>query len=292
MPSKHKIDARIAELEAQLAAAKAELLTDQSASSSPLSETDPTSWSALIWRVWKTLDAAWKSGNWAKLLIASGVILALAILLLAYLPVKEIFPQVNSPNSFPLGVSPKEVGIVAMWTGSFADVENQRLSSQIQHAKTIKLMAYNADQFIQNFRPEFEAFFNRRDTSMQVLLADPSDPFYIDNTKFVLQRELSAEEIASYQKHLDDVVSRLKTLERVEGQQVEIRLFKNQLRAPIIIIDDKVCILTLRLPPFEAKESLRIEFDTSPQGYNTRCIVHFNQLWVISRMSSRTFSKS
>jgi hypothetical protein len=102
---------------------------------------------------------------------------------------------------------------------------------------------------------------------MQVMLADPTDPFYIDNIKFVLQRELSTEEIASYQKHLDDVISRLKTLERVTGQQVEIRLFKNQMRAPIIIIDDKVCILTVRLPPFESKQSLRIEFDTAPPGF-------------------------
>ncbi len=291
MPSKQELEVRVAALEAELAAARAKLSSALSAPSAP-TETDPASWFALIWRSWKTLEALWKNGgSWTKLLIASAVILTLAVLALVYLPVREILPRANSPDSLPLGVPPKELGIVAMWTGSFADVENQRLSAQIRQARTIKFMAYNADQFIQNFSPEFEEFFNHRDTSMQVLLADPTDPFYIDTTKFILRRELSNEEIASYQKHLDDVVSRLKTLERVRGQQVEIRLFKNQLRAPIIIIDDKVCILTVRLPPFESKQSLRIEFDTAPLGFNTKCITHFNQLWGISHGSSRTFSK-
>ena len=229
----------------------------------------------------------WKSGSWAKLLIASVAFLALAVLALVYLPVGKILPQA-SPT---LGATTQELGMVAIWTGSYTDVENQRLKAQIRHAKSIKFMAYNADQFIQNFSPDLADFFSRGDTSMQVLLADPHDPFYIDNTKFTLGRNLEEKEIASYQPHLEDAVSRLRSLERVKGQQVELRLFKNQLRAPIIIIDDKVCILTVKLPPFESRESLRIEFDNSPLSFNSKCITHFNQLWSLSRDSSRIINK-
>lgn len=289
MSTSEDLAARIADLESQLADAR--IASPTAPKPVDRNDGDPSSWAAFGWRGLKGIATLWHSGPWARTLMVVVTLLVGAILALIYLPTSTLAVASKAADASPLGVPPKDIGLTAMWIGSFTDIENQRLSTQIRNAKTIKLMAYNADQFIQNFSPEFEEFFNHGDTTMQVLLADPSDSFYVENTKFVLKRDLSAAELASYQRHLDDVVSRLRTLERNKGKQVEIRLFKNQMRVPIVILDDKICILTLRLPPFESKQSLRMEFDNTPHGFNSNCITHFNQLWGISHSSSKILAK-
>lgn len=111
---------------------------------------------------------------------------------------------------------------------------------------------------------------------MKVLLADPEGSFFKHNTELTLRRPLSDTELDAYKAKLDDAAARLRTLERVAGQQVEIRLYQDQLRLPIIIIDDRRAIVTVRLPPYEAKESFRIEFEG---GFDSQSVTHFNRIW-------------
>ena len=69
-----------------------------------------------------------------------------------------------------------------------------------------------------------------------------------------------------------------------EGR-IEFRHFNTQYRMPMIIIDRNQCSLTVRLPPDEAPESLRIEAarDTDGKGLLASCVAHWDRMWEISR---------
>jgi hypothetical protein len=302
MPTTDELLARISELETQLAKARASEL-QQGPTTSSSTQTHPESWPGLVYRVWRYLAQVWTSGTLGRISILIAALVAIGIAAMVYPPtgnlilgkaasgepskVKSGSVAESRPPSAMLGVSASEVGLQSMWTGAYAHEEDDLLASSLRAAKSVKIMAYNADTLIQNMGPELEAFFNRDGTSMQFLLANPNDAYYIQNTVLTLRRPLSPEEQAEYQAHFHDAVSRLKTLERNKGQQVEIRFFQNEMRVPIIVVDDHLCFLTLRLPPFESKKSLRFVFDTAPHGFNENCIAHFNQVWSVSQASSK-----
>jgi hypothetical protein len=299
MPTTDEMLARISELEAQLAHAKE--LDLQRATTTPSSaETHPESWPGLVHRVWTHLTNVWMGSALGRISIVIAVLIVAGIAAMIYPPTGNLIfaklaigePAYNGKTVRPqpsamLGVSAAEVGLQAMWIGAYAHEEDDLLASSLRAAKSVKIMAYNADTLIQNMGPELEAFFNRDGTSMQFLLANPNDAYYLQNTVLTLRRPLSSEEQTEYQAHFHDAVSRLKTLERNKGQQVEIRFFQNEMRVPIIIVDDHLCFLTLRLPPFESKKSLRFVFDTAPRGFNENCVAHFNQVWSVSQASSK-----
>lgn len=303
MPTTDEMLARISDLEAQLAKTKESALPPAS-TTVPSAQDHPESWPGLVHRLWIYIVRVWMTSVLGRVVIVVAVLIAAAMAAMLYPPTGNLIfgkPAIGEPlskgraaavaSSLPpsamLGVSAGEVGLRAMWTGAYAHEEDDLLASSLRAAKSVKIMAYNADTLIQNMSPELEAFFDRDGTSMQFLLANPSDAYYLQNTILTLRRPLSLAEQAQYQAHFHDAVSRLKTLERNKGQQVEIRFFQNEMRVPIIIIDDHLCFLTLRLPPFESKKSLRFVFDTAPIGFNENCVAHFNQVWGVSQASSK-----
>jgi hypothetical protein len=303
MPTTDEMLARISELEAQLAQAKGPELQPVS-TTRPSAETRPESWPGLVYRVGTHLAQVWTRGTLGRISIVIAVLIVAGIAAMTYPPTGNLIfgkPATGEPSSkgksasgtaappLPVmpGVSASEVGLQSMWTGAYAHEEDDLLASSLRAAKSVKIMAYNADTLIQNMSPELEAFFDRSGASMQFLLANPNDAYYIQNTVLTLRRPLSPQEQTEYQAHFHDAVSRLKTLERDKGQQVEIRFFQNEMRVPIIIVDDHLCFLTLRLPPFESKKSLRFVFDTAPRGFNENCVEHFNKVWSVSQASSK-----
>ena len=249
----------------------------------------PETWPSMSWRIIQWFSQIWRKSKAFRLGVFIAVIAACIVGYFVWVWSRDK-RQVNATPVPMLSIDDisKGIGLAAIWTGDFSDEENLRLRERIRNAKSIKFIAFNGDSFFQNFQPELEAFFNRSDAFIQVLFADPKDPFYAENTKFTLRRELSPAEVEDYQRHLQNAVSRLKSLERFPDQQVEIRIFKNQLRCPMIIVDNSFCVLTLRLPPFESKKSLRMEFVEVGGGFLEKCVTHFNQVWSFSRTTNRS----
>ena len=80
--------------------------------------------------------------------------------------------------------------------------------------------------------------------------------------------------------------SKQRLLDAAKGDEkrIEFRYFNTQFRVPLIIIDDKYCYLTLRLPPNEGGESPRMEFE-GETGFVKTCKAHFQSMWNASNPS-------
>lgn len=180
----------------------------------------------------------------------------------------------------PIASDAANIGLKHIEQAKYSSGENDRLGSNIRNARTIKILALNANSFAQTFRVDLETFFNRPDASMQVILATADSEFYRDMTPMTFDKWGANEPASETNMDLIDY-SRKRLVETAKDEsKIEFKYFNTQFRLPLIIIDDKYCYLTIRLPPNEGDQSPRLEFDG---GYAQSCTRHFNRLWQLSK---------
>jgi hypothetical protein len=175
----------------------------------------------------------------------------------------------------------RNVGIVNMWSGGYSDAENQRLSHLIRNAATIRIIFYAGnrmfDSSVPGFGQDFVEFLHRDGTSIQVLLADPGNDFYTQNTILdVPPKGQKNVDKANFKGQQDNSNFWLKNVAR-DPSQVNVRFFTNQMRLPLIIFDDNHCIMTIRLTG--PAGTIRVEFGPAESSYIKTCIEHFNRVW-------------
>jgi hypothetical protein len=169
--------------------------------------------------------------------------------------------------------STSRLGLKHVGQGKYSDGENERLSNHIRTATTIKFLGTNASSLSQQFREDFAVFFARPGVSMEVLFGKPGSDFYREMTLMTMKKP-SAGPFKSNEDLVQFSRERFEDLTK-DTTKIQFKYFNTQYRATIILIDDKYCYLTLRLPPAES-ESPRLEFDG---GYATSCKAHFDKLW-------------
>jgi hypothetical protein len=169
--------------------------------------------------------------------------------------------------------------------GKFGDSENARLKRSMALASQIDILAFNLGNFPYVFRNELKAFFARPGTHMRLLLASPDSSAFseenaMNHPKEWTGRELTADSgtIARSEQMLREDIPAGTT------DRIEFRHFNTQYRMPMIIIDGNQCFLTVRLPPDEAPQSLRIEAtqDTDGKGLVPSCVAHWDRMWAVS----------
>lgn len=179
--------------------------------------------------------------------------------------------------------------------GPFDSDENARDFRLVREAKTIDMIVTNANQFASTFRTDLKTFFGRPDARMRVIFASPETPFYEQMAKMTgkIWENAAArqEDILRIDRSRQELLS-----DATSDAQLEFRHFDTQYRMPLILIDGKYCILTVRLPPDEGQESLRIESDDSgvPTAASSpassakprllphvgeSCRAHFERMW-------------
>jgi hypothetical protein len=168
------------------------------------------------------------------------------------------------------------LGLKHVGQGKYSTAENDRLGLHLRTATTIKFIGTNASSLTQNFREDFEVFFSRPKTSMEVLLGKPGSDFYREMTEMTMRKDWDPKS-APFKSNEDLVQFSRQRLEDLTHDlgKVQFRYFNTQYRATIILIDDRYCYLTLRLPPDESA-SPRLEFE---DGYAANCKAHFDKLW-------------
>lgn len=182
--------------------------------------------------------------------------------------------------SRPLSGSAAAIGLKHIEQGKYSTGENDRLGVNIRNARSIKLLAPNANSFSQTFRADLETFFSHPDASMQVILATADSEFYREMTPMTFDKKLDRTDKASETNMGLMALSRERLMEAVKDEnKIEFKYFNTQFRLPIVVIDDKYCYLTIRLPPNESEQSPRLEFEG---GYAQSCTRHFNRIWQLS----------
>ena len=103
--------------------------------------------------------------------------------------------------------------------------------------------------------------------TLRVLFADPNSEFYdamMTMTNKGIERDQRARDsdkgLPSRSKQI------LLGFADFAEKKLQFRQFQTEFRAPVILIDQKYCFLTLRLTPDQAKESLRIELASESAG--------------------------
>jgi hypothetical protein len=158
-------------------------------------------------------------------------------------------------------------GIRYLERGPYSKVENERLKSAIRGATSIDLLVVNANSFASNFREDLAIFFKNRGNRMRVLFADPHSEFYrqmmIMTTNGI---EQDPKAIDADERKLDFSKRAILGVAADSVEKVQFRKYDTQFRLPMILVDKKYCFLTLRLPPDQAPESIRIELASPSAG--------------------------
>lgn len=184
----------------------------------------------------------------------------------------------------------RAAGIQDIDYGSYSHGEDDRFLSLVRHAQSIDFLSYNAAGFTrhENIKQAVTDFFSKPDAKMRVIVADPDTQFYSemeDMTRTDRRYDITKQDRAHNKSVVDDSIDQLFRLAKYSHQKLWYRKFNTQLRLPLIIVDHKYCIVTVRLPPDESGESLRLEssegdFDDGYlHPYVQHCIAHFDQLW-------------
>ncbi len=217
----------------------------------------------------KILEKAVRIRTRRTVTILGGLPLALALIFIWY--VAEVHPLARSAEG---------IGLKHIEKGKYSTGENDRLGNGIRTARSIKILMPNASSFAQVFRTDLETFFSRPDTSMQVILATADSDFYREMMPMTFDKKWEEKDVASETNMGLMALSRKRLVEASKDEnKIEFKYFDTQFRLPLIIIDDKDCYLTIRLPPNESGESPRLEFEG---GYAESCTRHFNRLWQLS----------
>jgi hypothetical protein len=173
-----------------------------------------------------------------------------------------------------------KLGLDWIEEGSYKTEENTRLGANIRAATSIKMLMPNGSNFAQTFKGDLDKFFAKPGTSMQVIFATRESVFYEEMTEMTFKKTWNPHEPAK--KDNDDLIAfgRKRLLDDTSDEsKIEFKYFDTEFRLPVIIIDDKYCYLTVRLPPSEGQESMRMEFQG---GYTSACLNHFNKVWQLS----------
>jgi hypothetical protein len=169
----------------------------------------------------------------------------------------------------------------------FGGDEDARLVAAIRGARTMKLLIPNGNRFIERFHADLQAFLAKPGTTMQVMLATANSPFYEQMTEMTFNTGWKEhDQGAALRGNILRVASSRAALSELAGRdrdRVQFKYFNTQFRAPIILIDNRFCFLTLRLPPDESAQSLRLEFVGGDGGYVASCARHFDTLWGLAK---------
>lgn len=181
------------------------------------------------------------------------------------------------------------IGLYNIKYGKFEKRDDDKLGNLIRSSENIKFLGFNGSAFVMRFIDDFYYFFNKKNTTMQVLMAKPQTEFYDENTYLVSK---------VFHRNPDDWSSIVNTRMRLKSyclagngnktksdySKVSIRHFNTQLRGVMFIFDDKLCQYTLNLPPVESFNSIMLEFKTngeSDQLINS-LLRHYNAIWDVS----------
>jgi hypothetical protein len=175
-----------------------------------------------------------------------------------------------------------ELGLKRLERGKYSTDENERLGNRIANAhQSIKLLLPNAYSISQTFREDFVKFFETDGTQMQVIFATPDSDFYREMTQMTLGNKWKQKDLDTNKGFVGASRQRLLDAAKGDEKRIEFRYFNTQFRVPLIIIDDKYCFLTLRLPPNEGGESPRLEFE-GEESFVKTCKNHFQGVWNVS----------
>lgn len=225
-------------------------------------------------RAAKMLEAAVRRRTAWLMALGAGLVVVCALLCAWYLiQVRPVFGVASS------------MGLERVERGKYSTDENQRLGNKIRDAhQSIKLLLPNAYSISQTFRDDFTAFFNTDGTYMQVIFATPDSDFYAEMTQMTLGAKWKQKDLDTNKGFVGASRQRLLDAAKGDEKRIEFRYFNTQFRVPLIIIDDKYCFLTLRLPPNEGGESPRLEFN-GENGFAKTCKAHFQSVWNASSSS-------
>lgn len=235
--------------------------------------------------------------KWPFRTVAAAAILLLAVKGSAWLGTSEQFladAQREHRNQNVMRIA----GVKWVSWGPFDSDENAREFALVRDARSIDLIVTNANQFATNFRPYLKTFFSRPDSRMRVIFSSVETPFYQQMVRMTGMFHADERALKADMGKVD--TSRRDLLSDVsDSRQIEFRYYDTQYRMPIILIDGKYCIVTVRLPPDEGQESLRLEADDSgpPTSASSAgsapkprllphvgqsCQAHFERLWGLS----------
>lgn len=171
----------------------------------------------------------------------------------------------------------ESLGLTAIWPSNFSKEEDDRIRLQLKSSSVVKILAYTGEEFARNFEPEFREFLFRAGTKIELLLADPTDSFFINNTRMTRPAvDITPAALEAAKQNQRQTITRFLNLKPSPGQ-LEVRMYSNHLRLPAIIFDD-TCVLTIRLPSSE-RQTIRIEFKNSSTGFYRQCSEYFNAVW-------------
>ena len=177
------------------------------------------------------------------------------------------------------------IGLRAIEYGQYTTEENNRLKTNIKNAKNIKILLTNGDNLFQIFKDEFREFLLKPASSMEVLFATAGSDFYRQETEMTkLNSTPHDPPYIANQGKIEFNRERLIGL-AIDPSQIKFKYFDTQYRLPIIIFDNKYCLLTLRLSPNESPQSPRLEFEGGNKDFSQSCVAHFNRMWTVSSVS-------
>lgn len=192
----------------------------------------------------------------------------------------------------------RRAGVKWISWGPFDAEENAREFKLVREARTVDMVVTNATSFASTFRTDLKTFFSRPDSHMRVIFASPETPFYEEmarmSGKIWDNAAARQEDILRIERSKQELLS-----DTTRDAQLEFKYFDTQYRMPVILIDSRYCIVTVRLPPDEGQESLRVESDESgvptiaggakasakPRllpNVTTSCKTHFERMWAQS----------
>jgi hypothetical protein len=252
------------------AAIPAALRTIQIAKLVGLPHASATDFAPLISSVSQTLSRRPVITKWSALILGTAAVLIFSYLAFRPLAVLRVAGR---------------TGLNRIEQGKYSTGENERLGKAIRNAKQIKLLVANANSFTNAFGSDIKEFFAKPGTSMQVLFATADSEFYKEGTQMTYGSDWNEEQkTEAYQGNMARVaVSRqILMTEAGDESKIQFKYFNTQFRVPIIIVDDQHCFLTVRLPPDDGSQSLRLEFSGGNPGYIQTCVKHFDTLWKLS----------
>jgi len=239
---------------------------------------DPTKadFTPLFTSVSMILSKRWGTARLRKLVIAS-----VALLLVGWLsavPIENWFVMESA------GVEHIEWNKAHKYTTG----ENERLGEAIRDAKTIDLLMPNANSFTTAFRSDLIAFC-AQGRPMRVIFASPYTDYYRENTRMTFRADLYDEKKKEAKESNEGLVARSREILMSDvncGNHVQFKYFDTEFRVPLIITDAKVpggprCFVTIRLPPDQSPESVRLEFKGA--GFAPSCVNHFERMWALAK---------
>ncbi|MGA2418543.1 MAG: toll/interleukin-1 receptor domain-containing protein [Candidatus Acidiferrum sp.] len=249
------------------AAIPATLHTIQLAKLAVLADSSSVDFTPLLCSVSQTLSRSGAIAKWTVAILGTAALLLFSYI--AYRPLAILRVAART-------------GLKRVEQGKYTTGENERLGGAIRNAKQIKLLVANANSFTNAFGSDIREFFAKPGASMQVLFATADSEFYKEGTQMTYGADWNEKQKSeAYQGNMARVaVSRqILMTDAVDESKVQFKYFNTEFRLPVIIVDDKFCFLTIRLPPDDGTQSLRLEFDGGDPGYIQACVKHFDLLW-------------